>query len=269
MRVEGTIVDSIALAEPIQMPQLVYISSLALEVKRVLLRLLPTSSEMENPDLRSICRVLCAKQFSELYFPSSIDRPSLSQAVEQLGRILYAPQEAWRALDLKILGHIKISIDERCVCTTRKGCICLAPKEARPGDVVTVLLGCPNPMILRPTDDGVFKVVGEAYHDKLADGEALMGALPDGFTIVDRWNEQLEIYYRAFLNSDTGPFQAEDPRLSSVDLPVGWRKIRGHELEEWVELFNNAREGTVHQDPRLTAEALKQCGVDIQTFDLI
>jgi hypothetical protein len=48
-------------------------------------------------------------------------------------------------------------------------------------------------MILRLVHDD-FKVIGEAYHDELADGEALIGSLPDNFTWVYRWNEQREAY---------------------------------------------------------------------------
>jgi hypothetical protein len=56
--------------------------------------------------------------------------------------------------------------------------------------------------------------------------------------------------------------------LSQVPLPLGWRKD-SHELEEWPERFSNDKEESVFFDPRLTAAALKQRGVDIQTINLI
>lgn len=133
---------------------------------------------------------------------------------------------------------------------------------------MAVFLGCPSPMILRPTHEGHFKVVGEAYCDEFANGEALLSVLPDNFRVVFRYNERQGRHYTLFLNSETGSFQAEDPRLSQVPLPLGWRKD-SHELEEWLERFSNDKEESVSFDPRLTAEALKQRGVDIQTINLI
>jgi hypothetical protein len=59
-----------------------------------------------------------------------------------------------------------------------------------------------------------------------------------------------------FLNSDTGSCQPEDPRLSQVPLPLGWRK----ELDEWSERFTSdiSKEEIEVYDPRLTAVALGQ-----------
>jgi len=127
----------------------------------------------------------------------------------------------------------------------------------------------PNLMVLRRTNDDNFKVVGEAHCNEFADGEALMGTMPDGFQLVKRWSEQVRGCLVAFLNSETGSFQAEDPRLSYVPLPLGWRKKR-HGHEEWVERFINDISGEDNIfDPRLTAERLKQRGVDMRTLNIV
>ncbi|KAI4131199.1 MAG: hypothetical protein LQ341_006382 [Variospora aurantia] len=45
-------------------------------------------------------------------------------------------------------------------------------------------------MVLRPTDDGSFLVVGECYVQGLMDGEALLGLLPSNWRRVLRFDEE-------------------------------------------------------------------------------
>lgn len=51
----------------------------------------------------------------------------------------------------------------------------LGPRLTEPGDIVTFLDGCRVPFILRPSPDGSFRLVGEAYvfgvMDQQASGE--------------------------------------------------------------------------------------------------
>lgn len=100
-------------------------------------------------------------------------------------------------------------------------------------------------------------------------GEALLGPLPSGFEMKRRWHERDGRSYYVVLNSDTGSFQAEDPRLSQIPLPIGCR-IADHEEKEWWTWFVNDITGKrTCFDSRLTFEALKQRGVDMRKFDLI
>jgi hypothetical protein len=66
-QVEGTVVDSIVLAEPIQPEEIPHMPSIAIEVKRIVLRSLPTSLEMEDFDLHSVYKTLYADLLSERY----------------------------------------------------------------------------------------------------------------------------------------------------------------------------------------------------------
>ncbi|KAF2644924.1 HET-domain-containing protein [Massarina eburnea CBS 473.64] len=60
--------------------------------------------------------------------------------------------------------------------TLQSGHFGLAPRTARAGDEVFVLLGCSVPVILRPVENtDFFEVVGECYVEGYADGEAVMG----------------------------------------------------------------------------------------------
>jgi len=136
---------------------------------------------------------------------------------------------------------------------------------------VAVLLGCCNPTILRPTHHpGTFQVVGEAYCDGFMSGEALLGSLPNGFEAAHKFIEEEKVYYWGFLNSETGIIQGEDPRLSQISLPTGW-KVKNHELKWWQNWVVNdiSGEDKGYGDPRLLPESLRERGVEIQRFDLV
>ena len=271
MQIEGIIVDSIALTEPFQSQNFGRNQTAALELKRVVSPFMPTISEMDEFRLKSLCRALCAGHFSDEYVPPRTCYTDFVQAGRHIREILFAqwPQSVSSFSHSSLFGVIKTLARGRCLCETNKGRIVLGPRTTRHGDVVSVLLGCSNPVILRPIQDGSFEVVGEAYCDEIVNGEALTGSIPEGFTMVHKWNEDRQGYYYVFLDLETGNFQPEDPRLSLITLPPGWRK-KDHELGEWFEIFVNDTTGeeTLY-NPRLTAEALKERGVDIQILNLV
>ncbi|KAF5549336.1 heterokaryon incompatibility protein [Fusarium mexicanum] len=54
---------------------------------------------------------------------------------------------------------------------TQKGMLGLGHELIQPGDVVTLLLGCHSPIVLRPRHEGGFTFVGDAYVDGIMQGE--------------------------------------------------------------------------------------------------
>lgn len=56
---------------------------------------------------------------------------------------------------------------------SKGGFLGLAPPNALCGDIVTVLLGAPVPIILRPKEGGLYELVGECYVHGAMGGEAL------------------------------------------------------------------------------------------------
>ena len=62
---------------------------------------------------------------------------------------------------------------------TLEGLIGFVPHEARPGDVVSLLLGCNVPILLRAVDNHRYKVVGSCYLHGIMEGES-MGPLKAG-----------------------------------------------------------------------------------------
>jgi len=61
----------------------------------------------------------------------------------------------------------------RAICMTEDAGICLAPQNAKPGDIVTVLRGGENLYVLRPAG-GEYRYVGDAYMHDYMNGEATM-----------------------------------------------------------------------------------------------
>jgi hypothetical protein len=139
----------------------------------------------------------------------------------------------------------------------------LAPPTAQSGDVVVVLLGCHSPMVLRPSEDGRYQVIGEAYGDEFANGEALLGQLPEKIDLI--WRLISGGSVGSFVDRETGDFLEEDPRLGP--LPPGWQC----DLGDARDLFWNDELGIMRDtaDPRLTPEALRKRGVPLRTFELI
>jgi hypothetical protein len=56
---------------------------------------------------------------------------------------------------------------------TRNGYLGLAPNTSKKGDIIAVLFGCTTPMVLRPTADKRYEVVGEAYVHGFMEGKAM------------------------------------------------------------------------------------------------
>ncbi|KAF4633797.1 hypothetical protein G7Y89_g4314 [Cudoniella acicularis] len=270
LKVPGKVADTIELVEQFKLRDEQSTREIAAEIKRVVLRLMLTNSNVFDLDLHSICRTLCVNDFSERYDPPKIDTPSLSLTELRLADVLHKPEDAWQGLGAVLSGVFMNRCHGRSMYRTTRGHLGLAPEAAQRGDLVTILLGCRTPVILRPTGDGYFKVVGEAYCDGFENGEVLLGPLPNGFRFIKRWNEEAGGYCATFLNSETGAFGPEDPRLSHISLPLGWVAV-SHEQEQLWTLFINYITGDDSRmtDPRLTPDALKQRGVDVQTFNLI
>jgi hypothetical protein len=56
---------------------------------------------------------------------------------------------------------------------TGNGYLGLAPNTSKKGDIIAVLFGCTTPMVLRPTADKRYEVVGEAYVHGFMEGKAM------------------------------------------------------------------------------------------------
>ena len=119
--------------------------------------------------------------------------------------------------------------DHRTLCTTDRGYIALAPPYARPGDRISVLLGCPCPMLLRPDGDR-WRVVGQCYVPGLQAGEALAGPLPRGFREVRAYDGDHRPWLHRIHDILKERILTEDPRFDISEHPAVRSVV---DYEEW------------------------------------
>jgi hypothetical protein len=156
--------------------------------------------------------------------------------------------------------------------TTEEGYIGVAPDTAAPGDVLVVLLGLDSPILLRPTTNGYYQVVGTCYVYGLMFSEALLGPLPGNMRHIAYWNESVGTWSSAYIDDETHQVQINDPRLGP--LPQGWHLAPENVCKERCTYPLFCREDTGEAtkfDPRLTPEALKERDpqLDLRVFKLI
>lgn len=207
----------------------------------------------------------CCNHFAEEYLPLAPQLPNFQESKEYV-RNLIDPRESIerRAYIDEVIGMA----EGRAFFQTRDGYIGFGPNPIKPGDQACVIFGCQSLLILRPNDANNYRVVGECYVDGFMDGEALLGALPSNWQRVYRHFPDLGQSYDGLMNTQTGYFQIEDPRLGP--LPTGWR-IADHREKHAYNKFSNEQIGVLDTsyDPRLSPEALKARGVNLQEIRLV
>jgi hypothetical protein len=241
------------------------------ELKRIAKRMGLQGAAVQSRQFKAFARTASANCYAEQYYPLRDGVPTAAQSEMVLHDILESDTinnlAGFQASTLVIFRH---NCQGRSLFLTKDGVPGLGPLAAKEGDIVTVLLGSLPAMILRPTQEGNYKLVGEAYCDGIMHGEALLGPLLDSFNAILRHNPTNGSLEWAYLDQETGVFQAEDPRLGP--LPDGW-SIKSHKGEQYAQLFVQNQTGVTRvqtwDDPRLSREALEKRGVPLQVFDLV
>lgn len=225
----------------------------------------------DRKEFRQVVRVMTNDTYAEHHVPSS-SRPTFAQAERHLiaalwniGPEILSPE---RANVLMCFFNCR----GRSLFATEDGKIGLGPAAMQKGDVLAVLLGCPNVMVLRPlADQSHYQGIGTANCSGLMDGQAILGPLPDGVETVSVLNEDTGANLPAFKHTSTGEVTHNDPRLPPMssewkdvsadrtmsNAPLCWQ----HETTgEWRSYLS---------DPRLDADALESRGVKLETFFLV
>ena len=163
--------------------------------------------------------------------------------------------------------------NNRTLCTTEQGYIVLAPKYARRGDQVCVLLGCNTTMLLRPAGNR-WQVVGECYVPGLESGETLAGPLPKGYRTKMVFNESQGRWYHKFQNISNKEIISEDPRFDSSEYPeIGSIVPFQRCMKKKVAQMGKVQVRSLDDEARLAypwrEENLKERGVLLQDFYLI
>ncbi|UZP36454.1 hypothetical protein NXS19_004270 [Fusarium pseudograminearum] len=172
----------------------------------------------------------------------------------------------WREMDERLMRFVPGGSASRCV-KTQKGTFIRVTQGSREGDLVAIILGLQQPLVLRPgTKPNSYSVIGTCYHPGLANGSALLGNDLSGWErLWDRKCFEAAFYKEGF------PVRYTDPRLDGIPLEDGFhersRVIRGCNTPVWVHEDN---EGEFQaNDPRMSEEALMKRGVPVKRLKLI
>lgn len=191
-------------------------------------------------------------RFREAREPPSGHQPSLEECKDLLARI-FSGAECDGMGDRKLLHTLEHRAAGRRLFEGTGGFLGIAPSQAEEGDEICVFLGCHVPLVIRPTGEGKFRVVGECYVPGVSAGEALLGPLPAGIQAVIALSG--DEHYRAFRDLETGSISFEDPRL--ITLPVD---LTGYRRKAAIDPG-----AFIHVEP----DILRQRGIDAKFFDLV
>ncbi|KAL8684828.1 MAG: hypothetical protein Q9218_008117, partial [Villophora microphyllina] len=216
----------------------------------------------------ALCRTLCCNSFADRYEPINRNWLDFQKVMERFPRLIDPASEAPRDFlieSAEFLDAFYVSALERAVVLTKQGYIGLVPERCQPNDVIVVILGCQSPMVLRPTNEGHYHVVGECFVHGMMTGEILLGPLPKHWQRVSRSAEGTG--WDAFIDRERGVWQVEDPRL--CPLPDGWVE-EDHPMQHVYARFRNKLEGWASiYDPRMMPAFLRKRGLDLQDFNLV
>ncbi|RAL62352.1 hypothetical protein DID88_004918 [Monilinia fructigena] len=149
--------------------------------------------------------------------------------------------------------------------TAEEGYMGIGPLGVREGDYVCAILGTDLPIVLRPTPSGEFVVIGSYFIHGLMDGEALLGPVPDPWSI-ELCRRKDSGYSTHFVRSPSEK-TLDDPRLPS--LPAHWIEVNRDD-GPWPirkSSFRNIVTGEIMEfDPRMLPEVLAERGVKLRHF---
>ncbi|KAI4187128.1 MAG: hypothetical protein LQ348_004135 [Seirophora lacunosa] len=220
--------------------------------------------------LEPIYRTVCCNEFSARLEPVNekhIDYQAGLDHFRTLADPTKDPTEDFLISCAMLLDAFYVNALGRSFIVTADGYVGLAPKTARHGDVVAVLMGCQSPILLHPNHDEEYLVVGEGYVDGLMTGEAFLGPLPSNWQRVARYDESSGISWDAFIDRGRGVWQVEDPRLGPI--PEGWVEEK-HPMQHVFARYRNTEEGFASiYDPRMMLSALRARNVELHEFKLV
>lgn len=279
LKVRGIKVATIKDAHQIQMHDS-YVSDVVAAIRQCV----PPSVIRNGGQLfEKYCRTICGDRFQDRYDPPLHLFPSLYKSMDLL-RMFLGPQkvveevinelrESRPRAATNFFAAVKPTVEHRSFISTKAGHIGLAPLLAKSGDDVVVIPGCPSPMVLHPTEDGRYQVVGECFILGFMDGEALLGSLPEGYESTTKLNEEDRCWYKAYRDWRNGKVRWADPRFDLFRSEMqenGTRNIFISESEMDTESVNdNCGVRMMTSALPSEGEEVIVMGVDLQPFELI
>lgn len=275
LAVEGLIISSLTCVCPFNLSRQMFDhAAVVSEIKRGCVAMgFDKECASRSETLKTFCKTLIVGRTEDSFYPPSDNYPKFNKSGRFVHDLL---RPCWDSTPERLKEEEVFIREVHNSCTggalflTQEGQMGLAPNTVDENDLLVIIIGCSTPIILRPTVQNQYLVVGQAYCHGYMIGEALLGDLPHPFEFVQLlYDEDSGGYRDGYINRETGVCQAEDPRLD--DLPEGWKRKR-HEREHLGMWFVNGESGGIMvspQDPRLSHELFRKRGVEIREFELV
>lgn len=226
----------------------------------------------EGAMLEAYCATLAWGLFDSLHEPPMEAYPDVTTSIESLRLILeQSLQEeddqmkgrsssSYDYATLTYVTHLLATCKGRAFFTTKEGFIGIGPRTMKAGDGVYVVLGCDVPLIFRDRLDSKYEVIGDSYVHGLMCGEALLGPLPDGYSLVLDSSDPQEPTRSVFVRGEGGDAfrTADDPRVED---------FRGRIVSANVQDEKRAA-GPLALEDLLTPKNLKMAGVRVVDVSL-
>ncbi|KAL6705945.1 hypothetical protein ACN47E_006224 [Coniothyrium glycines] len=172
------------------------------------------------------------------------------------------------------LEQMYLRVAGKRIFSTSDGRLGIFHEHVKVGDEIAVVLGLSSPVILRPDQNGKYRLLGLCYLHGIMDGEALLGPIPHPWKVAVRRTPNLtgsSVLDMRFINVETGEDTRNDPRLEEV--PEPWEPIEKQDemrLGVFVQHYRNRMTAKVtNSDPRLFPDALRQRGIRLETICLV
>ncbi|KAI4866865.1 HET-domain-containing protein [Hypoxylon rubiginosum] len=229
------------------------------EIRGLVLRL----NQSKPLTIESYARVLFANTFKDDFDPPLTSRANLNEA-KQLVELMLSDYQfniddfSISTLHFKSVEVVVSSTSGLQLIQTTDGRLGLASDSVRSGDKICCVLGCQTLLLLRPLENGTFKVVSPCLVPEFANGATFLRPLPENFRPVQVYNKAASRYESGFRDVSSGEITYEDPRLKSLPLDPGY-------LDSFRERLDRHHTVSIYVDP----EILRKSGVDLRCFDLV
>jgi hypothetical protein len=216
--------------------------------------------------MENYCRCFTGYCFREDFLPARDTLPEIENVKRDM-EVVCSSEDTWyqvskitSSLFTKYLGDCYGTLIGRCFFTATGDYIGLAPTGTQPGDVVSILLGCRHPVVLRPLvapkSEQAWQVVGVCQVPGLMHGEVIYrDQLPHQFRPV--WNidanedDAIDNWAVVMYDPDTQDLHTDPAKLlQQAGIKVESYQRKPHRLE-------------------VLPETLRETGVDLKTFTLV
>jgi hypothetical protein len=233
-------------------------------------------SPAADQTLVALCHAITAGYIGDRY--PEVRRPAnlkASKAVIQY--ILSSTRDIKSSSDIPLpdepsmFFHVNNTLPHHKLVLTEAGRIGLGPSQARSGDKVVSIIGSKRLMLLRPErpHGENFRIVGLCYLNGFMDLEAILGPLPEGYSVrlVGPCDDPWDMRFLRNGDSDS-KLSSQDPRLESIH--EEWRSDRRNASNGAIIWDHAAKRIATTSDPRHTDVVfLRKRGVAVREICIV